>query len=170
MLGVLRASSRATHAFSSDDLHVLDIIASLAAVTLRNRLLYDRMEELSIRDSMTGLYLNRYFQERLREETARADLLLHVVDASSPDREAQMREVNQVLAEVGAERVRQILVFNKIDLAGQSATIEVDDCGSISRVRLSALSGAGLEHLRAALDQLTAPAGPPLSEGRLEAA
>jgi GTP-binding protein HflX len=104
------------------------------------------------------------------EETARADLLLHVVDASSPDREAQMREVNQVLAEVGAERVRQILVFNKIDLAGQSAAVEVDDCGSISRVRLSALSGAGLEHLRAALEQLTAPAGPPLSEGRLEAA
>jgi len=104
------------------------------------------------------------------EETARADLLLHVVDASSPDREAQMREVNQVLAEVGAERVRQILVFNKIDLSGQNPGVEMDDCGSISRVRLSALSGAGLEHLRAALDQLTAPAGPPLSEGRLEAA
>ena len=104
------------------------------------------------------------------EETARADLLLHVVDASSPDREAQMREVNHVLADVGADRVRQILVFNKIDLTGQSAGVEVDDCGSISRVRLSALTGAGLEHLRAALEQLTAPAGPPLSEGRLEAA
>ncbi len=74
VLGVLRASSRATHAFSSDDLHVLDIIASLAAVTLRNRLLYDRMEELAIRDSMTGLYLNRYFQQRFREELARAGL------------------------------------------------------------------------------------------------
>jgi len=74
VLGVLRASSRVTHAFTSDDLHVLDIIASLAAVTLRNRLLYNRMEELAIRDSMTGLYLNRYFQERFREETARANL------------------------------------------------------------------------------------------------
>jgi GTP-binding protein HflX len=104
------------------------------------------------------------------EETARADLLLHVVDASSPDREAQMREVNQVLADVGAERVRQVLVFNKIDLCGQGAGADLDDCGSISRVRLSALSGAGIEHLRAALEQLVSPAGPPLSEGRLEAA
>ncbi len=74
VLGVLRASSRRTRAFSSDDLHVLDIISSLAAVTLRNRLLYDRMEELAIRDTMTGLYLNRYFQERFREELARASL------------------------------------------------------------------------------------------------
>jgi diguanylate cyclase (GGDEF)-like protein len=74
VLGVLRASSRSASAFSSDDLHVLDIIASLAAVTLRNRLLYDRMEELAIRDSLTGLYLNRYFQQRLREEIMRADL------------------------------------------------------------------------------------------------
>ena len=74
VLGVLRASSRATHTFSSDDLHVLDIIASLAAVTLRNRLLYDRMEVLAIRDSMTGLYLNRYFRERFQEEMARTEL------------------------------------------------------------------------------------------------
>lgn len=74
VLGVLRASSRAPRAFSSDDLHVLDIISSLAAVTLRNRLLYDRMEELAIRDSLTGLYLNRYFQQRLAEELTRAEL------------------------------------------------------------------------------------------------
>jgi len=74
VLGVLRASSRAPRAFSSDDLHVLDIIASLAAVTLRNRLLYDRMEELAIRDSLTGLYLNRYFKQRLAEELVRSDL------------------------------------------------------------------------------------------------
>jgi diguanylate cyclase (GGDEF)-like protein len=74
VLGVLRASSRSAKAFSSDDLHVLDIIASLAAVTLRNRLLHERMEELAIRDSLTGLYLNRYFQQSLREEIVRADL------------------------------------------------------------------------------------------------
>ncbi len=104
------------------------------------------------------------------DETARADLLLHVVDASSPDREAQMREVNHVLADIGADRVRQILVFNKIDLTSQSAGVELDDCGSISRVRLSALTGAGLEHLRAALEQFASPAGLPLPEGRLEAA
>jgi GTPase len=104
------------------------------------------------------------------DETARADLLLHVVDASSPDREAQMREVNGVLAAIGAEDVRQILVFNKIDLAGLEPGVELDDCGSISRLRLSALTGAGLEYLRAALEQLARPAAAPLPEGRLEAA
>lgn len=73
VLGVLRTSSRAPQAFSSDDLHALDIISGLGAVTLRNRLLYDRVGELAIRDTLTGLYLNRYFQERLREEIARAN-------------------------------------------------------------------------------------------------
>ena len=74
VLGVLRASSRAAQAFSSDDLHALDIISSLAAVTLRNRLLYERMEELAIRDPLTGLYLNRHFRQRFHEEVARAHL------------------------------------------------------------------------------------------------
>lgn len=74
VLGVLRAASSKPDAFSSDDLHALDIISGLAAVTLRNRLLYDKMEELAIRDGLTGLYLNRYFQERLTEEFARVHL------------------------------------------------------------------------------------------------
>ena len=84
------------------------------------------------------------------EETVQADLLLHVVDASSPDREAQMREVNQVLAEIGADRVRQILVFNKIDLTGPEPGVERDDCGRISRVRLSArpAPGSSISELR----------------------
>ena len=74
VLGVLRASSRVPRAFTSDDLHVLDIIASLGAVTLQNRLLYDKMEELAIRDTLTGLYLNRHFLRRFHEEFIRAEL------------------------------------------------------------------------------------------------
>ncbi len=74
VLGVLRASSADASAFSSDDLRLLDVLASLGAVTLRNRLLFERMHELAVRDSLTGLYLNRYFQERLAEEIARAEL------------------------------------------------------------------------------------------------
>ncbi len=74
VLGVLRASSSKPDAFSSDDLHALDIVSGLAAVTLRNRLLYDKMEELAIHDGLTGLYLNRYFQERFHEELSRARL------------------------------------------------------------------------------------------------
>ena len=74
VLGVLRASSTRPGLFSSDDLHALDIISGLAAVTLKNRLLVDKMEELAIRDGLTGLYLNRYFQERLAEELVRSHL------------------------------------------------------------------------------------------------
>ena len=44
-----------------------------------------------------------------------ADVLLHVVDAASPARDAQIEDVNTVLAEIGADRIPQILVWNKID-------------------------------------------------------
>ncbi|MEI8345699.1 MAG: sensor domain-containing diguanylate cyclase, partial [Candidatus Omnitrophota bacterium] len=74
VLGVLRVSAAKKAAFSPDDLRLLGILSSLAAVVLRNRLLYLRMEELAIHDSLTGLYLNRYFQERLSEEIARSNL------------------------------------------------------------------------------------------------
>lgn len=73
ILGVLRASSATPGAFTMDDLRLLDIFAGLGAVTLHNILLYQRMGELAIRDSLTGLYLNRYFQERVNEEIQRAN-------------------------------------------------------------------------------------------------
>ncbi|HXV18497.1 MAG TPA: diguanylate cyclase [Candidatus Omnitrophota bacterium] len=72
VLGVLRASSNAPDRFNADDLRLLDIFSSLGSVTLKNILLYEKMEELAIRDSLTGLYLNRHFQERLAEEVQRA--------------------------------------------------------------------------------------------------
>jgi GTP-binding protein HflX len=105
------------------------------------------------------------------DETAGADLLLHVVDASSPDRDAQAREVDKVLEEIGAGEVPRILVFNKIDLCGIAQGEERDEHGKISRIRLSAVTGAGVDHLRAALERLAAPepaAG--AADGRLEAA
>jgi GTP-binding protein HflX len=105
------------------------------------------------------------------DETAGADLLLHVVDASSPDRDAQAREVDKVLEEIGAGEVPRILVFNKIDLCGIAQGEERDEHGKISCIRLSAVTGAGVDHLRAALERLAAPepaAG--AADGRLEAA
>lgn len=104
------------------------------------------------------------------DETCRADLLLHVVDASSPDREAQMREVDRVLASIGADSVPQVRVFNKIDLTGLAPGVEKGECDRIAEVRLSALTGAGLEHLRAVFDQLAGPQGATPPEGRLQAA
>ena len=94
------------------------------------------------------------------EETVRAHLLLHVVDASSPVRDDQVEQVNRVLAEIGADRVPQILVFNKIDAAGLPAGFERDEYGRIYRVFVSARTGAGLELLRAALDERFSPAVP----------
>ncbi len=85
------------------------------------------------------------------EETAQADLLLHVVDASSPARHEQIEQVNQVLAEIGADQIPQILVYNKIDRAALDAGVQQDDCGTIRRVALSAQTGAGLGLLRDAL-------------------
>ena len=90
------------------------------------------------------------------EETIHADLLLHVVDASSPSRDAQIDEVNKVLGEIGAADIPQILVWNKIDLNGLAPGLERDEYGKISRVRLSAATGAGIEFLRLALTEAAA--------------
>jgi GTP-binding protein HflX len=85
------------------------------------------------------------------EETVRADLLLHVVDAASPARDEQQVEVNKVLAEIGADAIPQVVVYNKIDAAGLEAGVERDQYGRISRVFVSARTGAGLELLRQAI-------------------
>ena len=85
------------------------------------------------------------------EESVEADLLLHVVDAASPARDAQMAEVDRVLAEIGAGGVPRLLVFNKIDRLDRAASVERDVYGTIRAVFLSAASGEGIESLRAAI-------------------
>jgi GTP-binding protein HflX len=85
------------------------------------------------------------------EETARADLLLHVVDSASPNRDRQAEEVNKVLAEIGAQDVPQILVYNKIDLTGAGPDLVRDEYGKIAAVRLSARTGEGVDLLKQAL-------------------
>jgi GTP-binding protein HflX len=87
------------------------------------------------------------------EETAHADLLLHMVDASGEDRDAQAAAVNQVLAEIGAQAIPQVVVLNKIDRTRLPARIERNDCGRISRVWASAQSGEGVEFIRLALEE-----------------
>ena len=82
------------------------------------------------------------------QETEEAALLLHVVDASDPERNAYIETVNGVLGEIGADRVPQIEVFNKIDLTGQSAAVEHGPDGLARRIWVSAASGEGLELLR----------------------
>jgi GTP-binding protein HflX len=87
------------------------------------------------------------------EETAQADLLLHVADASSPEHDAQVVQVNQVLAEIGAGSLPQVVVLNKIDLTGLAPGSERDEHGRIARLRVSAKTGAGLDLVRLAIDE-----------------
>ncbi len=90
------------------------------------------------------------------EETIQADVLLHVVDTSNPNRDDQIREVNKVLSEIDAGDIPQIMVYNKIDLSGETAGVQRDECDRISRVFLSAVSGAGMEDLRQTLLEIRA--------------
>lgn len=90
------------------------------------------------------------------EETERATLLLHVVDAADPERSDRMREVHAVLEELGADKVPQLEVFNKIDLlegegVDHTPRVQMGENGLPMRVYLSAHSGAGLDLLRDAI-------------------
>ena len=85
------------------------------------------------------------------EQTVNADLLLHVVDAASPSRHEQMEQVNQVLQEIGADHIPQMIVWNKIDACGRTVEIERSESNDIVSVSLSARLSMGLEELRAAL-------------------
>ncbi len=82
------------------------------------------------------------------EETADADLLLHVVDSSAGDRDEQIKAVDQVLASIGAADVPQVLVYNKADISGREPGVPSGPCGSIDSVSVSALTGVGLPALR----------------------
>ena len=85
------------------------------------------------------------------KEAVDADLLLHVVDAAHADRDLQIAAVDTVLEEIGASGVPRSLVLNKCDAARLDPGVERDECGNIRAVRLSALTGAGVPELAAAL-------------------
>jgi GTP-binding protein HflX len=88
------------------------------------------------------------------EETRSADLLLHVVDAASEERGEQAAQVREVLAEIGAEEVPQLEVYNKIDLLEVAPQVDRDEDGRPCRAWVSASTGAGLPELMAAIGEL----------------
>ena len=92
------------------------------------------------------------------EEAVQADLLLHVVDASSTVRDAQIAAVNAVLAEIGASHIPQLMIYNKIDLAGVAPRLERDEYGKINAIWVSARTGAGLDLVKLALEEYAAAA------------
>jgi GTP-binding protein HflX len=99
------------------------------------------------------------------QEAADADLLLHVIDASSSVLDEQRAEVERVLAEIGAQDIPQILVYNKVDQLEPSQRprngvdwIERSSGQRVPRVFTSALDGTGLEALRRLIAQASASA------------
>jgi GTP-binding protein HflX len=86
------------------------------------------------------------FQSTLTE-AREATLLLHVVDASDPRREERVEQVNRVLAEIGADRIPQVLVYNKIDRLGVPPRVERDAEGRAHTVWISAEKRLGLDAL-----------------------
>ena len=87
------------------------------------------------------------------EEAVQADLLFHIVDTASTNRDEQIAEVNKVLGEIGAQDVSQILVMNQIDRAGLEAGLERDEYGRICKILISAKTGDGLQYLEQALKE-----------------
>jgi len=88
------------------------------------------------------------------EETSQAALLLHVVDAFDENLGDKILQVNQVLSEIGADQVPQLLVFNKADLLSDQkhpGDWEKDKEGKITKIWVSALKNKGLDLLRDAL-------------------
>jgi GTP-binding protein HflX len=112
-----------------------------------------------IRDLPHGLI--DAFQATL-QEAIDADLLVHVVDASSPDHVLQIRQVQQVLKEIGAQDIPQLLVFNKVDAMDASNMpmqerdfFEIDGVQT-PRLFVSARMGTGIASLRSELASIVA--------------
>ena len=85
------------------------------------------------------------------EEAVQADLLLHIVDTASSNRDEQIAQVNKVLQEIGADKVPQILVHNQIDRMGLEPMVSRDEYGRINTIHASAKTGAGMDLLRLAM-------------------
>ena len=109
-------------------------------------------------------------------EARDADLLLHVVDASDPERDLRIADVDRVLREIGAGDLPQVLVFNKIDrMPDALPRLDSIDGGRTPRAWLSAVTGAGLDGLKAAIEhklgaeRVRTELHVPSSSGRLRA-
>jgi GTP-binding protein HflX len=86
------------------------------------------------------------------EEAADADLILHVVDGSDADPQAQLAAVRQVLAEIGAAKVRELVVINKID-AADPLTVKALELKERGAVAVSAKTGEGLPALKSVIEE-----------------
>lgn len=88
------------------------------------------------------------------EEAAQSDLLVHVIDCADDERAENIAQVEAVLAEIGAESIPRLEVYNKIDLLEAQPRIDRDVDGRVTRVWLSAQQQQGLELLTEVLAEL----------------
>jgi GTP-binding protein HflX len=86
-------------------------------------------------------------------EARDADLLLHVIDSADPAHDEQVGQVEEVLEGIGAGGIPVVRVYNKVDATGEAPRVERDAEGQVTRVHLSARSGAGLDLLRQCLQE-----------------
>lgn len=92
------------------------------------------------------------------EEAASSTMLMHVIDASDPEREHNIQQVEEVLQEIGASDLPTLRIYNKIDLLDSvSPRIDRNDQGVPIAVWLSVHSALGLDQLVTALDELLLP-------------
>jgi GTP-binding protein HflX len=91
------------------------------------------------------------------QEARDADLLLHVVDASDPLRDERTLQVREVLRGIGAGEIRELIVHNKIDLAGEKPRVVAGPDGIATLCAVSAVSGEGMAGLREAMTLAVRP-------------
>ncbi len=88
------------------------------------------------------------------QETAEAQLLLHVIDSADENRDANIEEVEKVLMQIDADKIPCIHIMNKVDLTGVEPRMDYADDGSVKRIWLSVESGKGIELLKQTLVDL----------------
>jgi GTP-binding protein HflX len=142
---------------TSADVYADDRLFATLDPTLRRIRLHDT-ETLILADTVGFIRqlphdLVESFSSTL-EETRDAALLLHIVDCGAEDRDDLIHHVNDVLTQIKADEVPQLIVYNKIDqVDGMRPRLERNAEGEISRIWLSAKTGEGLDLLRQALQE-----------------
>lgn len=142
------------NALTDADVYAADQMFATLDPTLR-KLKVDDMGEVILADTVGFI---RHLPHKLVEafkatlqETAEADLLLHVIDCAAEERDANIEQVNEVLSELAVDETPTVLVFNKVDLLGKPPQIDYDAEGRPAAVWLSALDKSGFELLRQAI-------------------
>ena len=146
------------NAMTEADVYVQDQLFATLDPTMR-RIELDRVGAAVLADTVGFIsHLPHRLVEAFRatlEEAVNSDLLLHVVDAATEERQRNMEQVQEVLTEIGADQVPQLCVYNKIDLMeNMPPRIDRDEQGRPVAVWVSAQNKMGLDVLREALIEL----------------